>query len=330
MATTVNNAFGEFMRDIVNLDPDVSSTARSSRDNLIDNINSFSGDDDFFVVYKEKNLKYGSFARHTKIRPLDDIDLMICFSAEGVRYYSETSSCVYIIGSDNDSANGLLTENTKYLNSTKVINRLISKLSNLNDYSKAEMHKNQEAATLQLKSYSWNFDILPCFYMDKDLYLIPDGNGNWKKTDPRIDNERTSNINQKHKGKILDVIRLMKYWNNRKVTLRIRSYLLECMILSYYENREEKENYWLDLEFRDLLYFLSSKIKGSVPDPKGLQGDLNTLSIFDRVKISEALSEAYGKAQEASSLEITNNDQRASINKWREVLGTSFPQYSGD
>ena len=28
---------------------------------------------------------------------------------------------------------------------------------------KIEMHKNQEALTLQLKSYPWNFDIIPCF-----------------------------------------------------------------------------------------------------------------------------------------------------------------------
>lgn len=35
MATTVNNAFNEFMKDIVNLDPNKTSTARSSRDNLI-------------------------------------------------------------------------------------------------------------------------------------------------------------------------------------------------------------------------------------------------------------------------------------------------------
>lgn len=30
LATTVNNAFAEFMRDIVNLDPDVVSEARTS------------------------------------------------------------------------------------------------------------------------------------------------------------------------------------------------------------------------------------------------------------------------------------------------------------
>ena len=54
MATTVNNAFAEFMKEKVNLDQEKTKTARSSRDNLIDNIKGFSGDTDFFAVYKDK------------------------------------------------------------------------------------------------------------------------------------------------------------------------------------------------------------------------------------------------------------------------------------
>lgn len=266
MATTVNNAFAEFMKEKVNLDQEKTKIARSSRDNLIDNIKGFSGDSDFFVVYTDKILRFGSFERGTKIRPIDDIDLMLCLSGEGTRTYIQSGEVFYINGSDADSKNGLMTDNTNYLNSTKVINRFISKLSDLQDYSKAEMHKNHEAATLQLKSYTWNFDIVPCFYTDTGFYLIPDGSGNWKKTDPRIDNERITDINQKHNGKLLELIRLAKYWNNRKVTIRIGSYLLECMILQKYENKEASENWWIDLEFRDLLNYLSSAILSDVDD----------------------------------------------------------------
>lgn len=284
MATTVNNAFEEFIKDKVNLDQNQTTIARKSRDNLIDNINNFSEDIDFFSVYKDKNLKFGSFARRTKIRELDDIDLMICLSAEGTRMYSESTDCIYIYGNDSDKENNLLTDGTNYLNSTKVINRFISKLSDLNDYSKAEMHKNHEAATLKLKSYTWNFDIVPCFYAVNDFYLIPDGEGNWKKTDPRIDNDRTTKINQKHNGKLLNLIRLVKYWNKRKVTLKIGSYLLECMILNIYEDKDEDTNWWDDIEFKNVLHELSLAIKNDVDDPKKIQGNLNTFSIEDRKK----------------------------------------------
>ena len=330
MATTVNNAFAEFMKDKVNLDKDKLKIARSSRDNLIDNIKGFSGDSDFFKVYEERILRFGSFERHTKIRPIDDIDVMLCMSGEGKRTYTELSGTIYIKGCDSDYNNGLLTYGTDYLNSTKVINRFIFKLSELNDYSKAEMHKNHEAATLQLKSYTWNFDIVPCFYTYTNFYLIPDGAGNWKKTDPRIDNERTKSINQKHNGKLLELIRLVKYWNNRKVTLKIGSYLLECMILNRYENMNTPDNWWIDFQFRDTLKHLSSAILASVDDPKGIQGNLNGFSWDDRFKISNALSKTYDKAVEAVNLEIDKKDQKGAITKWREVLGNDFPEYTGD
>lgn len=327
MASTVNNAFAEFMKNIVNLDPDITSKARKSRDNLIDNINSFSDNDDFFSIYQDKNLKFGSFARRTKIRELDDIDLMICLSAEGTRTYTEALDCIYINGNDSDKNNELLSYGTKYVNSTKVINRFISKLADLNDYSKAEMHKNQEAATLKMKSYTWNFDIVPCFYAKDDFYLIPDGSGNWKKTDPRIDNERTTELNQKHNGNLLNLIRLVKYWNKRKVTISIDSYLLECMILNIYDSIDTSDNWWIDIEFKNTLYKLSESIKKDVEDPKGIQGNINQFDWADRKKISDALYKAYKKAVEARSYE-DDKKQKEAINKWREVFGSNFPKYT--
>ena len=326
MATTVDNAFDEFLKDTIRLNPDKMVTARISRDNLISNLNDFSGDDDFFTLVPSCHLKFGSFARKTKIRPLDDIDLMICISGDG-RTYVNYGSTYYINGLESDSTNGLMINGTSYLNSTKVINRFIKKLADLNDYSKAEMHKNMEAATLKLKSYDWNFDIIPCWHMDIDKFLIPDGAGNWKLTDPRVDNQRTTDINQKHKGKLLDVIRVMKYWNNRAITYTMGSYLLECMILNVYDNTVEKDKYWVDLEFRDLLSSLSNMIMHSVYDPKGIQGDLNTFSYDERVAISNALAEAYKKACEARQFESDKN-QKAAISKWGEVLGSAFPDYS--
>lgn len=328
MANTVNNVFAEFMKNIVNLDPNVTSTARKSRDNLIGNINGFSGSDDFFSVYQDKNLKFGSFARRTKIRELDDIDLMICLSAEGTRTYTETADCIYINGNDSDKGNGLLFCGTNYLNSTKVINRFISKLADLNDYSKAEMHKNQEAATLKMKSYTWNFDIVPCFYAKENFYLIPDGSGNWKKTDPRIDNDRTTELNQKHNGNLLNLIRLVKYWNKRKVAITINSYLLECMILNIYDNIDTQEHWWIDIEFKNTLFELSKAIKKDVEDPKGIQGNINNFNSSDREKISDALYDAYKKAIEARNYE-RDEKQKEAINKWREVLGSDFPKYTG-
>lgn len=327
MATTVNNAFDEFLKDIVNLDSNITTTARNSRDNLIDNIKNFSGDDDFFTTYNDKILNYGSFAKRTKIRELDDIDIMVCLNGGG-RTYIELEDGFEITSIQFDKDNKLCDDETKNLNSTKVINRFIAKLEKLNDYKKSEMHKNHEAATLQLKSYTWNFDIIPCFYTVSDFYLIPDGNGSWKKTDPRIDAQNVSSINQKHKGKVLNAIRLTKYWNRYNNTFTIPSYLLETMILNYYDDLEEKDNYWVDLEFKDILKYLSEEILNDIEDPKQMQGNINSFSVDERSKISEKAKSCYDKAIEASTLE--QEDQKASINKWREIFGDDFPEYDGE
>ena len=87
MATTVKMAFSEFMKNNVNLDPDVTKNARMSRDNLLSNIAEFNEKDGFFELCDSFNVHFGSFARRTKCRELDDIDLMIGIAANGATYF---------------------------------------------------------------------------------------------------------------------------------------------------------------------------------------------------------------------------------------------------
>src|SRR5437870_154396 len=87
MPTTVNTAFAEFMTNTVNLDSDETETARASRDWLSGQLRGLHQTyADFPRPYEEKDVYFGSFHRRTKIRPLDDIDLMSCLSAEGSTY----------------------------------------------------------------------------------------------------------------------------------------------------------------------------------------------------------------------------------------------------
>ena len=328
MASTVNKAFDEFMKNIVNLDKDVTNKARKSRDNLINNICKFDGDSDFFAVYDEKNMKFGSFGRNTKIRELDDIDLLICLSAEGSRTYFEgLDRRIYIYGNDNDVKNKLVHEGTNLLNSTKVINRFISKLAVLYDYRSAEMHKNMEAVTLKMNSYAWNFDIVPCFYTTGDFYLIPDGKGYWKKTDPRIDQNSLSFVNQKHNGNFLNLVRLVKYFNRRNSASAIGSYLLETMLINIYENKNIFLPWSIKEQFMEVLYALSEDIYYNVYDRKSMQGNLNNYSCNEREKISANFYQAYLKAFDAINFEKTGEQEKAII-KWCEILGPAFPEYT--
>lgn len=327
MARTVDSSFVEYMNSVVNINPAERKRAIKSRDNLLDNIAGFSGDLDFFNLYEEKTIQFGSFARKTKTRPLDDIDMMICLSADGNRTYTEDYEKYVIWSNEVDEENDLVAEGTKRLNSTKVMNRLISKLSKLEDYEKAEIHKNKEAITLKMKSYTWNFDIVPCFFAADDFYLIPDGKGNWKRTDPRIDNARTRIINNKHDGMVLPLIRLIKKWNNRNVTIRIPSYLLETMILNRYEELDAVDDWYIDVQFMFTMGYIAEKIRGRVNDPKGIQGDLNPFKYEERYSISRTIFSVYEKAHEAIFLETHGNNQSDAIKKWVEVFGSDFPAF---
>ncbi len=334
MATTVNGAFGEFMKNTVNLDSEDTKKARASRDNLVENIEDLGEETHFFNLYSEKHIHFGSFARKTKIRPLDDIDTMICIKAEGSTYHEYSDHIEIIVSDENSPQKKCCNDNSSVLNSTKVINKFISNLSKLSDYKKAEFHKNGAAATLQLKSYSWNFDVVPCFFTTPDssgntFYIIPDGKSNWQKTDPRKDRDGISKTNQEHKGRMLETIRLLKYWNNRATMPSAPSYLLECLILEYFNNLQTEVSEYIDLRFKDALSHIKTAIYNSVNDPKGIQGNLNTLSVDEQIKIAVRASLDYDKAVEAVRLELEDKNQKASIAKWGEIFGGLFPTYSG-
>lgn len=332
MAKSVISAFNIFLKDIINLDSEQTKNAKSSRDWLVEKVNNFQ---DIFTefpkVYKDKNIFFGSFARRTKKRPLDDIDIMIALNAEGSSYIEGSNTIKIHVPDSASRLNQLCNDDTNTLNSRKVINLFVKKLKDINQYKKAEINRNQEAATLQLSSYDWNFDIVPCFftvpdYLGKTYYLIPDGDGNWKKTDPRIDRDRVTDINTKHDGNVLNVIRIMKYWNARSTMPSMSSYLLETMILNYYEIFIGKALEFVDLELADLFLYISNNIYNTIQDPKNIQGNINNLTSEEKCKISERARADQFKAINARHFE-REHKHKESINKWREIFGEEFPKY---
>lgn len=97
MAKSVISAFEEFLKNTINLDAEQVKKARNSRDWLIEEIKKFPEKNEKFPdFYLEKNINFGSFARKTKKRPLDDIDIMICLNAKNGTYYEHTHDDIKI------------------------------------------------------------------------------------------------------------------------------------------------------------------------------------------------------------------------------------------
>lgn len=332
MATTVISAFDEFQKNIVNLDPEKSRLARSSRDWLFARIGELPDKhDDFPKLYEENNIAFGSFSRRTKIRPLDDIDMISCLHASGGTYIAHRYNDVRITVNDTSRLKEYCHDQTDILNSRKVINRYVRALSEVPQYRKAEINRRGEAATLQLNSYDWNFDVVPAFITAPDdrgqtYYLIPNGDGHWKKTDPRIDRDRVARINQRHEGYMLNTLRCVKYWQRRKTMPTISSYLLECIVVAHFEKKQGAMSRFVDLELAALFREIANAILGQIQDPKQIQQDINDVDWNDRMSVySRARSDA-DKVDEARRLE-EQKDMKGSIALWREIFGTEFPEY---
>lgn len=333
MASTVISAFNEFLKNSINLDPNQTVTARSSKDWLIGQINNLPASySSFPELVSWFHLHYGSFARRTKTRPLDDIDIMIGLHAhEATHNFYTTTHATITVTKNVPNLRNLCDAGTTTLNSIKVVNCFVSHLQKIHQYKNATIKRNQEAAVLSLNSYDWNFDIVPCFRSTDDLtgknyYLIPDGKGNWKKTDPRIDRDKATSINQRHDGNVLNVVRTIKYWNTRR-KVSVPSYLLENLVLNYYANSTAKASVFVDIEIPYVLTYIANVIYSPVQDPKGIQGDINQLTYEQKKQISD-MALAHAKAANTAREHEKSERHHMSILYWKDVFGDEFPDYS--
>ncbi len=332
MARTVRAAFEEFRRKVVDLDADEVQMARSSRDFLLNQIFRLPDKDPDFPWLTDPRVFFGSFARRTKIQPLDDIDILVVMHGGGgyERSYPQDQYRFKVDPGEMKSPVRYLTDDEGFINSTKVLLKFRDALSSLRYYEKAEIHKRGEAVTLKLRSYPWNFDIVPAFGVTDGFnpliyFLIPDGKGHWKRTDPRRDDERVKRINQKHNGIVLPVIRLVKYWNRKSKVPTMMSYWFETIALSIFENIDPVQT--LQIGVYSFFEYAAASVLEPCPDPKNLGPNLDeNVDNETRRKISDELSKCAEIAFSALIYEKIDN-HRLAISEWRKIFGSEFPTY---
>ena len=331
MANTVNEAFNEFMASHINLPSSVNKQAKDDINDIYVQIENQKGDD-FFVLYKDINMYFGSFARKTKCQPLNDVDVMLGLSAEGNTYSEYSWEDIIMYPSAISKAQQACKDENGYLNSNMLLGKVKSLLINLADLRSCDIKKNQEAIVFDIKKKDWSFDIIPCFYTKpqsdgRQYYLIPNGKGRWKKTDPRIDRAHMLDLDKQHNNNMLPAIRLFKWWNKYSKALTIDGYVMECLLAQYFENNSSSQ--FVDMNFINLLEYFAVNIYYPIPDPKNIQSDLNNLSHLERKNLSEKAANVYQKAKSAHNAEVTENDQEKAINIWRDIFGRdNFPSYS--
>lgn len=325
MATTVNNAFTEFRQTFVDLKRSEVDSARQSRDNLQTQLSLLDSRDFTFPKLTYEYKGFGSFFRRTKIDPLDDIDMLVVLNPD---YLTFEGARVRV--SNTNTRLSYYTDNFGYLNSRRVINAFVSGLRSLPHYARSEIKRNYEAAVLNLTSYAWSFDLVPAIpmrnYMGQvEYYLIPDGQSNWKRTDPRIDQANISIANQKHNSNLIPLIRLVKYWNYHKHGVpTISSFYLETMLIMAfrYQNALQNIKSHLPMAFAQI----ANLAMNSCADPSGLGANLDaSLDWYLRIKLRDAANIASENSRFALQFE-SNGDHRSAMLMWSNVF-PNFPQY---
>lgn len=326
MATYTKVNMNEFIKKHIDLDSDVTKKARLSRKFLYKQLEELpSKAENFPRLYPSRQIyNYGSFSRKTKIRPLDDIDFMLVFAADGTTY-EDFGDEVKLTVPEEATYLYKLRDEDGYLNSRKVANKIRDNISKVSQYKKADIRSSQEAVILSLTSYDWTFDIIPALKTTEEAdgrsyYLIPNGNGHWKKTDPRIDQARVTEINQSIDFNVIEFIRIIKYWNKIQ-NINISSYLVENIVLNYFENNYICTNRKNQLS--SFFVYLKDAIFNPVLDPKGLQGNLNELEYTKKSLISSKAVACESAVNEALEFEMFESYESAD-GKWRVVFGDDY------
>jgi hypothetical protein len=332
MPYTVWGAFKEFREKTVDLDPGTTKVARSSRDYLINQLKAIEKEDWNLPRLIGSYIPYGSFARSTKIKPLDDIDLLIPLVGTGTTAYQSTIDIYeyWLRISDSSAPLAIFPDEFNYVNSTKILNKIKDSLSEVQKYYKADVHKSGEAVTLELLSYDWVYDIVPAVPIRDGqsgtaYYLIPDGSGDWKRTNPRVDATNVTRVNGWHNGNFLPAVRLLKYWNGRPIAPKLASYYFETLALKVFDSASKISDFPIGVNY--FFKYCSLYLWSSCPDPKGLGPPLDDgIDNTTKKKVAEALDEA-GKYSDYALMYERSSEHDKAIYWWQRIFGDKFPKY---
>lgn len=335
MATTVKQAFAAFRTDSVDLISGQVDLARSSRDYLWTQIQDVASKNTDFPQITGKYFHYGSFARRTKVQPLDDIDMMFIIHGGKATYdrHPVKAHTYRVWVNSNDAPLAAFVGENGFVSSTKVLNKVRDKLALVHNYKKADIKKTMQAVVLNLNSHSWVFDVVPAIGAnlygtsgEPTYYLMPDGYGDWIATDPRLDSASVTTANQAAGGGLLPLMRILKFWNTYGGQTKLSSYYFESLVLKVFQNVSSIS----DIQSGVKYFFENapSHLLNSFPDPKGLGPSLDRdADATIKSYVNTAMVASRQNCINAISAEGAG-DHKLAIGHWQKVFGNSFPTYS--
>jgi hypothetical protein len=246
----------------------------------------------------------GSYKRHTKTKPLKDVDVMFVLG-EKERWRRNKPPLDTLVAFET-----CLKKTYTEQGQVEIGRRSVTV-----EFEKIYYPEDHDGKVLSI-------DAVPAFECSGGDYEIPDKiTGTWIKTNPDKHKEQATAKNKEVDGKWVPLVKMAKGWNRSNGKPIKPSFLIEVMAEELVE--APFSNY--PDEIRNFFAAMEANLTRSWPDPAGLgppvSDQMTPQLIADARK---TLQEAQRKATLARRAEETGRQGEA-LRIWREVLGDYFP-----
>ena len=290
---TVSQAFDKFKRRLELSDTEqADASSRQQRIRSIMN-GAFDVDHDFLT---------GSYSRHTKTKPLHDVDIFVVMSNAEAHYLDERP-------------NNILTAVQTALAEEYGQHRVaLQRRSVRVDFGVSLVD--------DLTGRVMSFDVTPAFAQD-DHYAIPDRTtGDWMPTDPRVHAAKATDANAAFDGHWKPAVKMIKKWNDHHDKPIKPSFLIEVMSLELLAD-------WAGSYPRELKAWFATAIDAidqTWNDPAGLGHPVSDRMAADASQ--RAVARLALKQAEAACTQALNHDRAgrtgAALDTWQDLFGPAF------
>ena len=248
-------------------------------------------------LYIPDSFLTGSYARHTKIHPLNDIDVFL------VR---------------NDSPVGLTTDGSG-TGAAQALQQVATAVRSA--YPSAKITTQSRSVNAEIPGLQFGFDLIPAWKRSGGGFWIPDGDhGFWLPTDPQRHADLMTAANDATSGTLKPLIKMTKHWSRQNHDL-LRSFHIELICKHIITTRQTS---W-SVGMATVLAYLSDHVGKPLVDPIfGASRVDKELSAAEHAQLTLRVTSDAGRAIEALKLENSGQHVTAAA-KWKEIFLQGFP-----
>jgi len=255
----------------------------------------------------DRSFLTGSYKRHTKTKPLKDIDIFFVLG-EAERHYRDKSP-------------------------DKIVDAFYDALAA--EYGEAAVRKQTRSVNVDFgvvidsddnTDYRVvSVDAVPSFAKDGD-YEIPDRDvAKWILTNPETHASKATAAHQAFSSEWKGLVRMVKYWNNNpahgekpvKPSFLIEVMALECLYGGWGGR--------FDYELQAFFETLADRVHEDWPDPAGLGPPVSdAMDAARRERARKLLKEAAAQASKAID-QARRGQNGEALKTWRALFGPKFP-----